>query len=244
MIEIPVGNLATTKARLERGIELARQHSDTETEGWALSWLSDVAAIAGDAEIGLGPCQRSLEIAQKMGSPYSLAIAYHRLGVSLTVAGRWPEAIETLEHALAIARERRTFLEAEARLVSWLAEACLGAGDLVRARALAEESVELGRRIGAPVDLVYALRALAHVLLAQEGAAAATAVRAALDEAQRVIDETGATSFAPLVLLDRAELARLEGDTGERERALREAKKLFAELGAPLRVQQIEALLR
>ena len=81
------------------------------------------------------------------------------------------------------------------------------------------------------------------MLLAQEGAAAATAVRAALDEAQRVIDETGATSLAPLVLLDRAELARLEGDSGARERALVEAKELFAALGAPLRVQQIEALL-
>jgi class 3 adenylate cyclase/tetratricopeptide (TPR) repeat protein len=242
-IEIFVGNLRTAKARLERGIELARQHGDTESEGWALSWLADIAAIAGDAEIGLGPCQRSLEIAEKMGSPYSRAIANHRLGVSLTVAGRWPEAIETLEHALAIARERRTFLESEARLVSWLAEACLGAGDLARARALAEESVELGRQIGVPTDLVYAQRALAHVLLAQEGAAAAPAVRAALGEAERLVDETGATSLAPLVLLDRVELARLEGDTGARERALREAKGLFAELGAPLRVQQIEALL-
>jgi len=243
MIDIFVGNLGTAKAGLERGIELARQHGDTESEGWALAWLSDVAAIAGDAEIGLGPCQRSLEIAQKMGSPYSLAIAYHRLGVSLTVAARWPEAIETLEHALAIVRARRTGLEMEARFVSWLAEACLGAGDLARARALAEESVELGRRIGVPIDLIQAQRALVHVRLAQEGAAAATAVRAALGEAQRLIDETGATSFAPLVLLDRAELARLEGDTGARQHALREAKKLFAELGAPLRVQQIEALL-
>lgn len=177
-----------------------------------------------------------------MGSPYSLVVAYHRLGVSLTVAGRWPEAIETLEHALAIARKRRTALEMEARLVSWLAEACLGAGDLARARTLAEESVELGRRIGVPTDLVHAQRALAHALLAQEGAAAATAVRAALREAERLIDETGATSLAPLVLFDRADLARFEDD-GARERALREASALFAELGAPLRVLQIGAQL-
>ena len=82
-----------------------------------------------------------------------------------------------------------------------------------------------------------------HVRLAQEGAAAGAAVRASLDEATRLIDETFATSLAPLVLLDRAELARLEGDAGARERALREAKALFAELGAPRRVQQIDALL-
>jgi hypothetical protein len=170
---------------MERSIELARQHGDAESEGWALGWLSEVAAIAGDAEIGLGPCRRSLEIAEKMGSSYSRAVANHRLGVSLAVAGSWPEATETLEQALAIAREFRTGLEMEARLVSWLAEACLGAGDLVRARALAEESVELGRRIGAPVDLIKPSDAV-HVLLAQEARSGA-AVRAALAEAERLI---------------------------------------------------------
>src|SRR5262249_59874417 len=131
---------------IERGIQLARQHGDPESEGWALAWLSDVAVIAGDAEIALGPCRRSVEIAEKMGSPYSRAAGYHRLGVSLTVGGKWVEAIETLEHALAVAREHRTGLEMESRFVSWLAEACVGAGDLGRARALAEESVEVGRR--------------------------------------------------------------------------------------------------
>lgn len=153
-----------------------------------------------------------------------------------------PRDLESLEHALAIARERRTALESEARYVSWLAEACLGAGDLTRARALAEESVALGRRIGMPTDLVYAQRALA-LLLIQEGVAAGPAIHAALDDAERLIAETGATSLAPLVLFDRAELARLEGDSGAREGAPREAKKLFTEIGAPARVQQIEMLL-
>jgi adenylate cyclase len=242
-VDIFAGNLATARARLEHGIELARQHADAETEGWALSWLGELAAISGDAEGSLGPCQRSLEIAEKMGSPYSRVLAYHRLGIVLTLAGDWPEAIETLEHALEIAREHRTTLELETQLVSWLAEARLGAGELDRARALAEESVELGRRIAHPANRVQALRALVHVLLAQEGATAAPAVRAALAEAERIVGEIGATSLAPLVLLDRAELARVEGDRAARERALREAKALFAEIGAPLRVREVEALL-
>jgi tetratricopeptide (TPR) repeat protein len=242
-IELFVGTPGRAKAQLERGIELARQHRDPESEGWALCWLGEVAGIAGDSEIGLGPSRRGLDISERMGSPYSRALAYYRLGISLVVARRWPEAIDALEHALTIARERRTYLEREAGLLAWLAEACLGSGDLARARALAEEAVAIGRRIGVPVDTVYALKALAHVLLAQEGAAAATAIRAALAEAEQLIAETGATSLAPLLLLERAELARLEGDGGARERILGEAKTLFAELGAPLRVQQIDALL-
>lgn len=148
-----------------------------------------------------------------------------------------------LEQALAIARERRTYLEVEAGLVAALAEACLGAGDVVRARALADESVALGQRVGAPLYFFPALRALAHVLLAEADAGAAPAIRDALSEADRIIAETGATTLAPLVLLDRAELARLEGDTAARRRLLEEARKHFAAVGAPMRVQQIDALL-
>jgi tetratricopeptide (TPR) repeat protein len=233
----------TAKGCIERGIELARQHGDPETEGWALSRLGELAAIAGDAEISLVSCQRGVEIAEKIGSPYSRALAYYELGVSLTVAARWSAAIESLEHALAIARERRTFLESEARLLAWLAEAYLGAGDLARARALAEESIIVGRRIGAPMDLISAQRALAHVLLAQEGTAAVSAVRAALDDAERLVAETGATNFTPLLLLDRAELALLEEDNAGRESALRQAQGLFETLRAPLRARQVEALL-
>ena len=242
-IEIHVGNLDSGRAQIEHGVEVARRCGDTESEGWALSWLGAAADIAGDVEGGLGPCQRSVEIAEKIGSPYSRAVAYYRLGVLVGGAGRWAEAVETLEQALAIARQCRTYLEAEAALVATLAEAFLGAGDVARARALAEESVALGRRIGAPVYFFPALRALAHVLLVEAGAAAAPAIRAALDEAERLIAETGATSLTPLVLLDRAALARLEGDTAARQRLLEEAKTLFAELGAPMRVQQIDALL-
>jgi class 3 adenylate cyclase/tetratricopeptide (TPR) repeat protein len=241
--EIFVGNLGRAKAQIERGVELARQHGDPESEGWALTWLGEMSGIAGDAEMGLAPSRRSIEISEKLGSPYSRVGAYYRLGISLVAARRWPEAIETLEHARGIGRERRTGLEREAGIVSWLAEACLGAEDIARARALAEEAVGRGRQIGVPMDVVYAQRTLARVLLAQEGAAAATAVRAALSEAERLIEETGATSLAPLVLLERAELARLESDTSAREHTLREAKRLFAELGAPLRVDQIDALL-
>jgi class 3 adenylate cyclase/tetratricopeptide (TPR) repeat protein len=241
--EMFVGSLGRAKAEIERGIELARRHGDPESEGWALTWLGELAGIAGDAEIGLGPSRRSIEISEKMGSPYSRVCAYYHLGISLVVARRWPEAIETLEHALMIARERRTGLEREAGLLSWLAEGHLGSGDLARARALAEEAVALGRLIGVPIDCIYAERALAHVLLAQEGAAAVTAVRAIVSEAERIVAECGATGLAPLVLLDRAELARVGGDSGARERILREASGLFAELGAPMRVRQIEALL-
>jgi hypothetical protein len=79
---------------------------------------------------------------------------------------------------------------------------------------------------------------LARVLLRQEGVAAA--IRAALNRAEALIHETGAKNCQPFVHLERAELARLEGDTETRGRELREALRLFVAMGATIRVEQVE----
>ena len=57
--------------------------------------------------------------------------------------------------------------------------------------------------------------------------------------AEVLVDETGANAYAPLIRLERAELARLIGDGPARERQLREAQRLFVEMGATARAQQL-----
>jgi class 3 adenylate cyclase/tetratricopeptide (TPR) repeat protein len=242
-VELYAGDLTTARSMLERGIELARQHGDPESEGWAQSWLADLGVITGDTELCLAASQRSVEIGENLSSPYSRVFAFLHLGIALTLDARWREATETLEHALDTARERRTCLETEPRQLAWLAEARLGAGDLPRARELAEEAVALGQRIHAPLDAIFAHRALARVLMQQEGSEAGAAIRTALREAERVIEETGARNLRPLILLELAELARLEGDREAQHRDLREAQRLFEEIGAPERAQRAAAEL-
>jgi hypothetical protein len=43
--------------------------------------------------------------------------------------------------------------------------------------------------------------------------------------------------------MDLAELARLEGDPGVRKQELKKALRLFLEMEAPIRVQEVEQLL-
>jgi hypothetical protein len=50
---------------------------------------------------------------------------------------------------------------------------------------------------------------------------------------------SGAKSYAPFLHVERAELARLTGDDTARERELREAHRLFTEIGAPVRAEQV-----
>jgi len=242
-VEAVRGDLATARQMFEQGAQAARDQGDLECEGWALMHFTSLALIDGNVEAALPRVRQGVEIAERIGSPYSRIWSYHMLGAALRLNGQWQEAIELHEQALCTARERRTGLEAEAFFLAYLAEAYLAGRDLPRARTAAEAGVTAGRRTGARVFEQEAQRSLARVLLRQEGAVAAAAIRAALDRAEALIRETGAKNYQPFIHLERAELARLEGDAETRVRELREAHRLFLAMGAPIRVEQVERQL-
>ena len=231
-VEILTGALSAARPRLERSIELARQYGEVENEGWAAMWQAELAFFAGDGDAGLPPAQRAVELAERFGSPYSRIGAYQRLGTALTLDGQGSAAITALEHTLDLMRQFGTGLEREALDLASLAEAVLLVGDLSRAHELVEEALTVAGRTGAVMDEIFARRTLARVLLAQEGAKAARAIAEALDGAERLMEQTGAISYRPLVLLERAELARLTGDAAACQRALREAHRVFTAIGA------------
>jgi len=55
---------------------------------------------------------------------------------------------------------------------------------------------------------------------------------------------SGAKSYEPFLHVERAELAHLSGDHTTRQRELREAHRLFLEIGAPIRAKQVAKELR
>ena len=64
-------------------------------------------------------------------------------------------------------------------------------------------------------------------------------IEVALAEADAWLEMTGANSYEPFLCVERAELARLTGDDAVRERELREAHRLFTEIGAPIRAAEV-----
>src|SRR5262249_21121262 len=75
--------------------------------------------------------------------------------------------------------------------------------------------------------------------LARDGARAAGDVEAILAEAEHLVAQTGARLYLPDIHLARAELARLAGDEAARRRELSEAHRLFTEMGATVRAEQV-----
>jgi hypothetical protein len=120
-----------------------------------------------------------------------------------------------------------------------LADAQLGGGLGDEARDTAHEALELARQRGLRGDECLARLVLARVLRATEGVAVRGEIASQLDTAAAIVEETGAVVYAPFVLEERAALARLIGDEPGWERSLREAQRLFAEMGAAPRAERL-----
>ena len=139
-----------------------------------------------------------------------------------------------LEGALATLRERRIHVSLEAELLQLLAETHIGVGQLGLARHECDEAIAAALRSGTPLYECDAQLILARILL-QEGSAEPAKVReigSSLERAAELIDQTGAESRRPRLTELLASVAHAQGDDADHVRKLREAHRLYVEMGA------------
>jgi class 3 adenylate cyclase/tetratricopeptide (TPR) repeat protein len=227
-----LGELEEGRRLIERGRKIAREQGDVEVVGWSHMYSAWMAYFAGEPEAALGHAQQALEIAERIGGSFSRAAAWFFLGAAERMRGEWRRAIEAIKRAQAIALEGRTAVEGEGWRLALLGESSLGLGDPERARALVQEGLEFARARGHVPGKMLASLSLARVLLGSAGTAARAQIEAVLARALELAREKGAKAYEPLVHVELAELARQSGDEEGRERELREAHRLFSEIGA------------
>jgi tetratricopeptide (TPR) repeat protein len=227
-----LGRLAEAQQLIERGMGIAREQGDIETLGWGYQMSAFLAYRVGEPESARANARQAVEIAERTGNSYSRAAAWHFLGTAETMQGQWREAIEAVERSRVIAERGRTAAGLEAVCATLLAESHLGLGELERARGLAERAVELAHAQGSRITEPRADIALARVLLGSAGPSAREEIEAALRRALELARETEARVWEPMVHVELAELARNSGQEGECQRGLREAHRLFTEIGA------------
>jgi len=239
LILATLGQLEEARHLIEQGRTIAREQGDIEIVGFSHMYSTYLAFITGEPEAALGQAQQALEIAERIGGSFSRAYAWFSLGLAERMRGEWRQAIEALERSLAIAREGRLSVDEDTRL-ALLGESYLGLGDLERARALVAEGLEIARAQGNVGSEALASLALARVLLGSASTAARAEIEAALARALELARDTEAKAFEPLVHVELAELARQSGDEEGRERELREAHRLFTEIGASGHAERLE----
>ena len=123
-------------------------------------------------------------------------------------------------------------MEAEALWLGYVAVAQLNLGKLSAAQETADQAITVAQRRGTRSFEIPAQLARARVLAQSEGGGAAREISAALTRVESLIEETGARGYRPFVYEERAELARLLGDEATQQRELREAHRLYTEMGA------------
>jgi tetratricopeptide (TPR) repeat protein len=236
-----LGQLAEARQLIERGMGIAREQGDIETLGWGYQMSAFLAYLVGEPESGRANARQGVEIAERIGDSYARAAAWYFLGAAETMQGQWKEAIEAVERSRAIAEHRRTAAGLEPVCLMLLAESHLGLGELERARGLAERAAELAHAGGQRITEPRAHIAVARVLLGSAGASAREEIEAALGRALELVGETEARVWEPMVHVELAELARQSGEEEEHERELREAHRLFTEIGASGHAARLQA---
>jgi adenylate cyclase len=240
MLLVTLGELDEARHLIEQAATIAREQGDIEVVGFSHVHATYLAYVAGEPEVALSHARQALEIAERIGDSYGRGVAWGFLGLAERMRGEWRQAIEALERCVAIASEGRTAGGEEAVVLAALGESYLGLGDRERAGVLVAEGLELAHAQGNVAGEILASVALARVLLASSGRVSREAIEAALARALELACRTGAKAYEPLVHVELAELARRGGDERRRERELREAHRLFTEIGARGHANRLE----
>jgi tetratricopeptide (TPR) repeat protein len=232
-------------ADLERSIDLACQEGDLETQAWAHRQCSVLADLAGtDPDAAAAHALQGLEWADAAGGAWSRIRLREGVAISHVQRGLWRPAIEVVEEALAIARDRRISLADVPLLLAIRARAQIGLGDLAGARSSAEEAIGVAVRCGTRMYEALARLELARAILADLAPGEETAAGAELNQALSIVETLGIRSLAPQIHLERAHLAQVLGDETTHDAELRTAHRVFLEVGAQGRAEEIASLVR
>ncbi|MGH7924819.1 MAG: ATP-binding protein, partial [Candidatus Binatus sp.] len=183
--------------------------------------------ILGDAPRSRRYTAEALHMAERFGSDRNIVYALMACGNASTLGLRWEEGNGFLERArqriaaTGAGAEWSVFIDAHQAL-------CLaGLGERERSLDLAHRSVELPSN-----DLTLSLGFLrARVLRMIGGVQELDALEAEIVGTLELIHRGEAKGWLPLILLERAGLARLRGDADGMARDMAEARRLFAEMG-------------
>ena len=206
-ILVLLGRFDEARSYLDRMLQTDIDPNDITLHLVGVAYV-DLAWGEDDKDLAAFHAERAMGMAADSASPYVRVNALTCRGVSQLIAGRFEAAVDDLEKALQFARSRKAGLEAEARILADLANACRLSGDIDRAGRFAAEAIDVACARAARVPECLARVVHAEVLL-QAGDTDGAALE--LPKIQALMEETGAKLYEPLV---RDLAARIEQGIG------------------------------
>ena len=223
-----MGALDRARRDYDRGLELARAQDDPESESYCHSDLALIEAEVGEVDAAVGHAALAIGIAKQTDSALCVVLASTAGAVAEAAAGRFADARTQARSVLATIRQQGFAVYNEPLLLATIARSELALGQPDEALAAAEEAVAIMNARSLTTCALPAPIALAQVLIAGVGAAAAERIDAVLARAMHVARDSGARIYEPQIHRELAEVARLCGDEVAAERSEAEATRLVA----------------
>jgi tetratricopeptide (TPR) repeat protein len=227
-----LGRADEARAAREHGLRLSQQLQEPVGEGLLRFFSTPILLVSGDGAAMLADARRMVELAETTTNQPLQIAAWGALGRALHRNGDVDAAAAACERAMAGGLSPIGH--------HTLAEILAARGHVARALELLDEAMQLSAGLFLDID---ARLARIRVLHSADALGEPDAAERELDELAELCRTRPALDLAPEVCLARADLAERRGDRQRLLAELREARRLFAGLGATLQVARIDRRL-
>jgi len=229
------GRFEEADRHIEQAIESARARGASEVIGWALGFAAELWLARGDLSRAARMARESMEMAERIESPLSRALALDQLSHVLAAEGDLDAAVALAEQWTVDAK--RIMRPALPRALALLAAVRCARGERDEAHRLANEALGVAETEGFGLGQLAAELVLARIALFD---ALPEDAAAWLARAETTLNVTGQRRREPELFELRAELAQQLGDAAGRDQALHEALRLYKEMGAGGHAERLE----
>ncbi len=136
-------DLARAEALFHRGRALALRLDEPALEAGLIAFFARLAMFAGQSELARGGVEEALALAPRVADPDRYAELIQAAAVTVTFVGRYSDALEVVETALASGKVTSTTPVALARLTAMHASTLTRLGRLAAARSQLDRAAEL-----------------------------------------------------------------------------------------------------
>jgi class 3 adenylate cyclase/tetratricopeptide (TPR) repeat protein len=239
------GQLDEELTALESAIAFEAEEGEWEIEIFSRRAYAMTADLAGaEPDRALGHAREARRLAEERGGPLVQVVATEGVAVSHAQRGEWHLAIAAADEALDMCRSRRVPVPSAALVLATRARAQIGLGKFESARTDAAAAVTAAVRCGTRYYEVLARLEFARALLAEPVPLRPEQARTELDQAQSIVEALGLRALLPHIELARADLAQALGDGDAVRSALATARRLFLDVGAYARAEQVSDALQ
>lgn len=235
------GRLADARREIDRCLVVGAN------EGRSVSWmhanLVDINYFAGEREGTMHHAHLAVSNAEEYGSPFFRVIAYLAMADALIQQKRYTEARELLEKHRHLTRPCGPVHQYEGVHLCTIAACLTGEGEWQEGLGLTEQAIETSVqahwRIWEGRARLEHCRALRFCF----GEDAGDKLQEQYQRLEQLIETTSAKIFHPYLLLEKAKMARLQGNESGSIAHLKQAREVFKACGAMPYAQHLGAVI-